>query len=194
MSLMDDPEEEWRPVKGFEGYYLISSKGRAISVRTGKIMSAKKGAKYRAVTLSVNGVLKRKYIHRMMAEAFLPNPEGLPFVRHLDDNPFNNDLENLAWGTPKQNTADMVRLGNHPNQKKVTCKRGHPFDEENTYIDRVGRRSCRECRRILDERPFPEDDPRHGTMNGYFSRGCRCVKCFQAGREYRGRKKNVSLD
>lgn len=193
MPLMEE-YEEWRPVVGWTAPYEVSSRGRVRNSKTGSYLSGKKGGRYPRVALSDSGVVKDFYIHRLMAEAFLPNPEGLPFVRHLDDNPFNNDLENLAWGTPKQNTADMVRLGNHPNQKKVECKRGHPFDEENTYVDRTGRRSCRECRRVLDERPFPEDDPRHGTMNGYFSRGCRCVKCFQVGREYRERKKNVSMD
>lgn len=54
---------------------------------------------------------KHKYLHQMMAQAFIPNPYNLPLVRHLDDDPTNNKLDNLAWGTPLDNTRDCIDHG-----------------------------------------------------------------------------------
>ena len=179
--------EIWLPVVGYEGDYAVSNQGRVYSLKTCKILKlGTLPAGYKQVTLSrPGGKQRRRYVHRLMAQAFLPNPENLPLVRHLNDVKDDNRVENLAWGTSKDNTADMLRLGNHPNQKKTHCKRGHEFSPENTRIDSTGKRTCRTCRREADAEPLTPDDERHGTMNGYFTRGCRCPKCFEVGRRYR---------
>ena len=54
---------------------------------------------------------KHKYLHQMMAQAFIPNPDNRPLVRHLDDDPSNNQLDNLAWGTPLDNARDCIEHG-----------------------------------------------------------------------------------
>jgi hypothetical protein len=59
-------------------------------------------------------------VHRLVAETFIPNPEGHPIVRHLDDDPSNNEVTNLAWGTAKDNHDDMFRNG-HDIHKEVYC-------------------------------------------------------------------------
>lgn len=72
----------------------------------------------------------RKLVHRLVAEAFIPNPKNLPMVRHLDDNPKNNNVSNLAWGTQVDNMQDCVKHGRlvgniwpaiEANKKKVTA-------------------------------------------------------------------------
>lgn len=69
-------------------------------------------------------------------------------VRHLDDNPEDNRLENLAYGTPAENGADAVRHGRNVQANQTHCVNGHPFDEENTL--RVnGRRKCRRCHMLV---------------------------------------------
>lgn len=53
----------------------------------------------------------RRLVSRLVAEAFIPNPNNLPLVRHLDDNPMNNRVENLAWGTQADNMQDCIKHG-----------------------------------------------------------------------------------
>lgn len=66
---------------------------------------------YRKVTLCGPGVRKQPNVHRLVAEAFIPNPDDLPCVRHLDGDPANNAVENLAWGTYLENEHDKKRHG-----------------------------------------------------------------------------------
>lgn len=58
-----------------------------------------------------NGKQYTRDLHRLIAELFIPNPEGYPLVRHLDGDPINNDVNNLAWGTYKDNAEDSIRHG-----------------------------------------------------------------------------------
>lgn len=96
---------EWKPVTKYNGLYLISDTGKVFSVQTNKIMKTyhnKLG--YERVELNVNGVAKKEYIHRLVAETFLPNPDDLPCVNHKDENPMNNDVSNLEWCTYEYNS------------------------------------------------------------------------------------------
>lgn len=68
------------------------------------------------------------------------------YVRHLDGDPGNNSLTNLAYGTPSQNLLDSVAHGTHPHASKTHCRSGHPYDATNTRIDAKGKRVCRTCR------------------------------------------------
>lgn len=109
----------WKGIAGYEGLYLISDSGEIVAlpkaVRSGqktihrkqkpmKICYRGKGdLKYQAVTLSRNGEQKRYSVHRLVAETFIPNPDGLPEVNHKDQNPDNNRVENLEWCTRQYN-------------------------------------------------------------------------------------------
>jgi len=86
-------------------------------------------------------------LHSAVLATFVgPRPEGA-VIRHLDGNPTNNDLANLAYGTPSENNYDIVRHGKHRNARKTHCARGHAYDEDNTYRTSKGR-YCRPCNRI----------------------------------------------
>lgn len=95
------------------GRYLISSKGRVYDNRHKQIKSIQdNGFGYRKTAFSLpNKRLVNRYIHRMVAIAFIPNHENLPQVGHKDHNKDNNCVENLYWTTQKQNTRDGIEAG-----------------------------------------------------------------------------------
>lgn len=95
----------WRAVKGYEGLYAVSNTGQVKSLfRYKKVLKpniTKRG--YCSVELFKEGKSKRKLIHRLVAEAFVPNEYNLPQVNHIDENPTNNSADNLEWCTAKYN-------------------------------------------------------------------------------------------
>lgn len=104
-------DERWKPVVGAPDYW-ISTKARVWSHVDSRFIEGYTNEKgYTDFSLYVNGYRIRDSLHRMLAKAFIPNPHGYPMVRHLDDNPFNNDLDNLAWGTQLHNMRDCIDNG-----------------------------------------------------------------------------------
>lgn len=116
--------EEWRPVVGYEGVYEVSSFGRVRSlsrwvransgwrkteIRYFTPSSSGRSKKYKRVLL--RNPDKQRPVHQLVLEAFVgPRPENCE-VRHLDGDPSNNRLDNLAWGTKAENQADKIRHG-----------------------------------------------------------------------------------
>lgn len=126
-------QEEWRDVVGYEGLYRVSSLGRLASCditysdargnrRTfkGRILkiSIPKGKRcnYPYTTLHRHGLQVRERIHRLVAKAFIPNPDSLPQVNHKDGDKTNNRVENLEWCTARDNLLHSFRTGLHPNE------------------------------------------------------------------------------
>lgn len=128
-------QELWLPVSGYEGFYEVSSWGRVRcltrqvphingSTRTIKgrvlktsVQHAGHNKPYTRLSVSLRKPgCKRKQapIHRMVATAFVPNPDQLPVVRHLDGDCLNNHVDNLAWGTHQDNSDDAVEAGATP--------------------------------------------------------------------------------
>lgn len=149
--------EEWRDVVGWEGVYAVSSLGRFKRlaqtspagtrydelIRTGSV--GDNGYTY--MSLSMGRPLIFKTVHRMVAEAFLPNPEGFRLVRHLNDVRSDNRLVNLAWGTDSDNRLDAVRNGGDYWTSRTHCNNGHEFTAENTAYRDIPGRICRQCER-----------------------------------------------
>ena len=99
-------EEVWKDVVGYEGLYKISNLGNVYSLYTNKELSKvtrKDGYQY--VSLSKNKSRKLKLIHRLVAEAFIPNPDNLPIINHKDEKPSNNRVDNLEWCTYSYNNS-----------------------------------------------------------------------------------------
>ena len=110
-------EEIWKDVVGYEGYYQVSNLGRVKSLDRissngrkikGKILSTKVNTPpyYPRVSLSVNGKMKLVQVHRLVAQAFVynPDPEHKTQVGHKDESRTNNRADNLEWVTPKENS------------------------------------------------------------------------------------------
>lgn len=117
--------EIWKDVIGYEGLYQVSNLGRIKSVyrkvfnpglnvwRTQKERILKTVLDYKGyvrVTLSKKGKIKQHLLHRLVAKAFIPNPNRYPQINHIDENPQNNSVDNLEWCTNLYNT----NYGNHP--------------------------------------------------------------------------------
>ena len=147
--------EEWRPVPGYEGLYSVSDQGRVRSEarrgRRERMLSLIPGHRgHLSVAIYDKDVVRRGFlVHRLVLTAFVRPPEpGEEGCHYPDPDPSNNRLENLMWGTRSVNQQQAVETRNHGSSKKTECKRGHAFDEENTFIDCHGARQCRECMRI----------------------------------------------
>ena len=99
-------EEIWCPIKGFEGQYQVSDQGRVKSLKFDKERILKTGITtdgYLIVGLCKNGEHKWYSVHRLVALAFIPNPDNLPQVNHKDEDKDNNSVQNLEWCDQKYN-------------------------------------------------------------------------------------------
>lgn len=109
--------EIWKDIKGYEGLYQVSNMGRIKSLGNGesnksklKVMKQQINYKgYPMVNLCKNGVPKGFSVHRLVAEAFIPNPNNLPQVNHIDEIKTNNCVENLEWCTAEYNVKYGTR-------------------------------------------------------------------------------------
>lgn len=118
-------EEIWKDIKDCEGRYQISNIGRVKSLardvvcgmgnvvrfpeRILKPQNTTDG--YFGVNIKINGKYRLRKIHRFVAQAFIPNPNDLPQVNHIDGNKLNNSVENLEWVTPHENILHSWKVG-----------------------------------------------------------------------------------
>lgn len=113
-------EEIFRDIKGAEGNYMVSNKGNVLSLHFGKtgkpgLLSPKpnRGGKYRSVDIRLNnGEKKTLLVHRLVAEAFLPNPGNLEQINHKDEDGTNNKVDNLEWCSRSYNCSYGHRMDN----------------------------------------------------------------------------------
>ena len=156
---------EWRAIPGFEGRYEASDTGSIRSLP--RVIQTKRGPRriegrvlkpgklgntnHRHVVLE--GRVDRT-VHSLVLEAFVgPCPQGME-ARHLDDDPTNNRLDNLIWGSRSENSGDAIRNNKHFHSGLTHCKRGHELTPENTQQHgpnttraEGNRRTCLACRR-----------------------------------------------
>ena len=109
--------ELWNAVEGYEGVYEVSTLGRIKRVGGGLLNPWPNKDGYLWVRLTCKSAKKRQLVkaHRVVAQAFLPNPHGKPYVNHIDNNPSNNCVENLEWCTQSENLAHARHQGRMPN-------------------------------------------------------------------------------
>ena len=158
---------EWKPVKGFEGLYEVSSSGEVKALerfvinngspsrKREKILKQGSG-KYAMVSLCKDGKAYPFLVHRLVAEAFIPNPLNKPNVDHIDTNPRNNNVNNLKWVSQKENCLNPLTR-KHISESKI----GHEYwgigsnlsDEARERIrqSRLGKKASEETRRKLSE-------------------------------------------
>lgn len=130
-------EEEWKPIKGYEGLYEVSSTGKVKSFQRGgtKILHQNiNQSGYHHVILSKGKVKKDLRVHRLVASAFIPNPLNKPEVNHIDGDKHNNNADNLEWATRKENINHSIKTGLCDERiKKESCP-VIVFDMDDNFI------------------------------------------------------------
>ena len=113
--------EIWKDIEGYENKYQISNLGNVKSLETwtgDKYIKREKilknmvyGNGYYYVCLSKNGKVKKYKVNRLVAQAFIPNPENKPFTNHIDGDKLNNNVDNLEWCTQSENMKHASKMG-----------------------------------------------------------------------------------
>lgn len=152
------PDEEWRDVVGFEGYYQVSNLGRVLScdrivyknggsfIQKGRILSTPPDTHgYAKLIFSVDKEITHDSVHRVVAKAFILNPETKPHVNHLNSIRHDNRVENLEWATEKENSMHAAAKG------------------------RIGAKGSRNSYAKVDEALVLEIREKYATRNYYLS-------------------------
>ena len=150
--------EVWRNVRDYPGY-RISNTGRVKNSITGRILKPGQHRQgYSMVWLSDRNGVRGKTIHRLVAEAFIPNPEHKPQVNHVDGNKSNNYIDNLEWNTGSENTIHAYRTSLFNGRPKVPVRiveTGEIFD------------SIKECAIAISGSPGNICSCIHGRLDSY---------------------------
>ena len=119
--------QEWKPIHGYNGAYIVSNTGNIYSNKSKIMMKTWMGKNgYMTVKLCKHGMHKMMSVHRLVADAFLPNPHNYPVVNHKDHNPENNCVENLEWCTQQYN----VNYGDAPKRRLATRRKTGQIEKD----------------------------------------------------------------
>ena len=136
--------EKWVNIENHPSYF-ISNFGRVFSKKSNKVMKNRVVSKngYQQITLDNSQLL----VHRLVAQAFIPNPNNLPCVNHKDENPGNNDFRNLEWCTYKYNS----NYGTNPirHSKKMIDRYNNDPDWKSDCIKRLAEIQKKKRKRVV---------------------------------------------
>jgi hypothetical protein len=115
--------EEWRDVVGWEGLYYISSFGRVFCAKQSThkptiikpYLVRQRKKTYQAVKLNLAPIREQWFVHRLVASAFIPNPESYDCIDHIDGNELNNHVSNLRWCTRSMNNRNPIAIQRESN-------------------------------------------------------------------------------
>lgn len=129
--------EEWKDVIDYLDLYQVSNLGRIKSMKTGRILKNIRNIEgYLTINLFKDGEGTNLRVHRLVAQAFIPNPENKPEVNHIDENKTNNRVDNLEWVTRGENNT-------HGTITERTCKKTRAIDIFNgEYVDYPSQIEC----------------------------------------------------
>ena len=173
--------EKWKTLSDFDGLYAVSNKGRVVSFARSYIKMFNTSAviyhknhklllprlrtdNYYDVNITIDGKRKKVLLHRLLATAFIPNPNNYPHIDHIDGNPSNNELSNLRWCTPKMNANNPVRAARE--SAAFTGKYNTKNSKRIVRIDNNG---------IVKEYPSIKEAGRNGFTEANITRCCKGV-------------------
>ena len=129
-------DEVWKDIEGYEGLYQVSNfgnikslpkvrhNGRGTYIQKEKILKpSNTSTGYKKIELCKDGKRKGFKVHRLVAIAFIPNPDNKPEVNHIDGNKINNNIDNLEWVTSSENTIHAYETGLNSNKKDLDEKK-----------------------------------------------------------------------
>lgn len=178
-------QEVWKDIKGFEGIYQISNFGNVRSLDR-RVVNHKNGATrivpgmilspwdngngYLVVSLNDKRKRKNFYVHRIVAEHFIDNPENKPCVNHLDYNKYNNCVSNLEWCTQIENVSHSI---DNMRRHRKQCK---PTNTGEKYISKSTKRQKYDVYRVAIkklgiDRQFKTLEEAISYRNGVISSG-----------------------
>lgn len=150
-------KEEWREVVGYEGLYQVSNYGnvksydRYVNCNGGKRLSKGRILKkvlnsdgYHVVCLHKDGKQCEGKVHRLVAEAFIPNPDNKPCIDHINRNRTDNMVENLRWVTPKENSNNELTLQSIRGENAYWFGKHHK-EEAKEKISKRNRKGICQC-------------------------------------------------
>lgn len=121
MLTINIEAERW--IQGYEGLYSIDIDGNIWSYHNSKMKLKAHKSKYIEISLRKDGIDRRYKVHRLIANAFIPNPDHLPQINHIDGDKYNNKIDNLEWVTNADNMIHAYRTGlqtpSRPNRKRI---------------------------------------------------------------------------
>lgn len=136
--------EIWKDIPGWEGLYQVSNLGRIKSLardyRICNVATVHKKEKilkqqtikfgYKHVELNYNGHARNYPVHRLVAMAFIPNPENKPHIDHIDTIPYHNNVENLRWVTPSENANNSITAQKRKKIKYISGPKNPLFEDK----------------------------------------------------------------
>lgn len=171
-------DELWKSYNDCRDYY-VSTYGRIWSnISHSFIHGTPTGESgHMDVSLRINGKRAHRYVHRMVAEMFIHNPNNDPMVRHLDDDPSNNRVDNLAWGTQTDNMRDAIdsnrfRFLSDADREKAMQKRRTPIIVTDTSTNKryrfISQREAARCLGLSQPSIFDALNQKPYTLYGYY--------------------------
>jgi len=128
MTNLSNSSQEWKSIPDYEGLYNINSKSVIVNLISKKILRQSLTVRgYVKVTLRKDGYNKSYEVHRLLAKAFIPNPNNFPVVNHINEIKNDNRLENLEWCTVLHNTKEWHKNNCKKKKKINTAKLNEMF-------------------------------------------------------------------
>lgn len=166
-------EEVWVPTVGYD-YYEVSSFGRVRNKNTGRIMKSSDAGGYRTIGLMNNGKSKSsERVHRLVAKAFLENPENKEHVNHKDKNKANNHLSNLEWCSPLENNIHKCLTLVQRTNQNIRIWRVDPITDERLELFN----SIQDAAKWCEENGYSSNFLNASANIGYAVRGVYKSSC-----------------